>query len=444
MQAFVRQRPYLVFLIAVVIFISTAAWRTLQSTDATSVTVVDSVPAPVAPGNLTTIGQLQAYLRTHPDDTDAHATLGLSLLYRVRETADPQLYVQAEAAFDTALEHEPHHFNALVGKGMLALSRHQFTEALEWGNRALEVNPHNAQPYGIIGDALTEFGQYDAAVAAIQKMVDLRPDVRSYSRVSYQRELHGNTEGAIESMEKATNAGNRLSEETLWARVELGHLYFNQGDLANAEKHYLEALELRPDYVYAFAGMARVRAAQGQIEEAIQFYDMIVEQLPLPEFAIALGDLHTVAGNEKAAQQQYELVHTIQKLNNDAGMDTELEMVRFLVDQEIDPTQAVVQARATYAQRPSIYAADTLAWALYQQGVYEEARQYSEEALRLGTRDATLHFHAGMIAMALDDTDAAHEHLQLALSINPHFSLRYAPQAQEHIATLAIQKEVTR
>jgi Flp pilus assembly protein TadD len=81
-------------------------------------------------------------------------------------------------------------------------------------------------------------------------------------------------------------------------------------------------------------------------------------------------------------------------------------------------------------------AADTLARALYQNGKYAEAQTYSEKALRLGTRDATFHFHAGMIAAALGDKAKAREHLNLALSINPNFSLLYAPEAQAKLKEL--------
>ncbi|MFN8557879.1 MAG: hypothetical protein U0531_11240 [Dehalococcoidia bacterium] len=37
--------------------------------------------------------------------------------------------------------------------GELALARHQFTEALDWGRRAVQANPHRAANYGIVGDA---------------------------------------------------------------------------------------------------------------------------------------------------------------------------------------------------------------------------------------------------------------------------------------------------
>jgi hypothetical protein len=54
----------------------------------------------------------------------------------------------------------------------------------------------------------------------------------------------------------------------------------------------------------------------------------------------------------------------------------------------------------------------------------------------LNTRDAMLHFHAGMIASEVDPA-AARKHLAIALDINPYFSVRFAPLARATLQRLA-------
>ena len=49
--------------------------------------------------------------------------------------------------------------------------------------------------------------------------------------------------------------------------------------------------------------------------------------------------------------------------------------------------------------------------------------------MRLGTQNALFYFHLGMIYNGLGDSANARKSLQQALAINPHFSLKYAPQA---------------
>lgn len=90
----------------------------------------------------------------------------------------------------------------------------------------------------------------------------------------------------------------------------------------------------------------------------------------------------------------------------------------------------------TASVRPSIKVADVLAWALYQGGQYQAARAASQQALRLGTQDALMHFHAGMIAAKLGERGAAIAALETALTINPSFSVLYAPTATHTLSEL--------
>jgi tetratricopeptide (TPR) repeat protein len=242
--------------------------------------------------------------------------------------------------------------------------------------------------------------------------------------------LHGETEGALSAMLDAAGMGRYGTEEWLWSRVQVGNLYWNSGQLERARQTYQAALAARPDYPYAIAGLARVKAAQADLTGAIADYAALVQRLPLPEFVVTLGELYEAAGQPDQANQQYDLVRVMQKLNAANGMNVDLELATFEVNHGTDPAAALAQAQAAYAERPTIYAADTLAWALYKTGDYQAAHQYSQEALRLGTQDALLYFHAGMIADALGDAPAAKTHLTQALQINPHFSPLYAAEAQ--------------
>ena len=80
--------------------------------------------------------------------------------------------------------------------------------------------------------------------------------------------------------------------------------------------------------------------------------------------------------------------------------------------------------------------ADVYAWALYRAGRFDEARTKSDEALRLGTIEPILYFHAGMIAAKQGDAERAKTHLSKALAINPKFSLRFENEARETLKAL--------
>jgi tetratricopeptide (TPR) repeat protein len=386
----------------------------------------------IEPGTMDAITQAQARLQRAPDDPDAFAQLGIAWLQRVRITGDVSLYAYAQSAIERALEIDAQHSDALAARGTLALALHDFIGALVWADRLIAVNPYRAAAYGIRTDALVELGRYDEAVAALQRMVDLRPDAESYSRVSYLRELHGDIAGALAAMQLAVSSAASGTEPWLWTLTHVGHLQRTQHRLAEAEAAYRQALAQQPGYAPAIAGLAQVAAARGDSARAIDLLAPVAARLPLPEYLILLGELYEVQGDSSNAQAQYDLVRVMQQLNATSGMAVDLELATFETIHSEDRAVALTLAQAAYAARSTIYAADTLAWALYRNERYVEAQHYSEEARRLGTRDAMLYLHAAEIASALGNSEAASRQLAQALAINPYPS----PGAGAQLAAL--------
>ena len=382
------------------------------------------------------IEALQDRLRAHPNDWQSYSQLGLAYLQKARETGDPTYYQKTEEALEKALSFQADDYASISARGALALARHDFASALEWGEKARQINPSRTYAYGVIADAQIELGRYEEAIETLQTMVDLRPDMSSYSRISYLRELYGVTDGALEMMQLAVDSGTPNSEGTAWVRTQLANLYFNRGDLDHAELEYQRTLQDRPDYVYALAGLGRVHAAQGDMDEAIRSLKQAVSIMPLPEFVITLGDLYQTSGQQESANQQYQLVVAIETLHRANGVDMDMEIALFNADHDQNTEETLALARKAYANRPSIQAADALAWALYKTGNYEEAQNYSAKALYLGTKDSLKLFHAGMIALELGDKEQAREYLEEALAINPHFSILYAEEARRTLETL--------
>lgn len=387
-----------------------------------------------------TIAALQEALRDGDPLTLSRnsAQLGHSYLQKARETGDSSYYPKAEALFSQALTGDASNVDALVGLGTLALARHEFREAQQWGERAVNSAPQHAPAYGVLVDAEVELGEYEAATETLQQMVDLRPDLGSLSRISYLRELMGDRAGAISAMQKAVTAGSGYPENVAWAQVQLGNLYFDGGDLTGADEAYAAASVAVPGYAPAMAGEAKVLAARGHLAAAAGLYHEVVALLPLPEYLSAYGDVLSARGDQAGAAAQFATVAAIQQLQAANGVNTDLELALFAADHgdAAAVTNAVAQASASVAARPSVTAYDTLAWTLYRAGNLDAAADASEQALRLGTQSALMHFHAGMIASARGDTASAITHLRTVLRLNPHFSLRYAPIARAELARL--------
>jgi tetratricopeptide (TPR) repeat protein len=154
--------------------------------------------------------------------------------------------------------------------------------------------------------------------------------------------------------------------------------------------------------------------------------------VPLPQYVSTLTDLYLVAGRAAEAQRQLRLVGAIERLLAANGVRTDLETAVFDADHGLRLADALTRARRAYAERPSIDAADALAWALVRNGRCAEALTYTRRALSLGTLDALKLFHRGMAERCLGDMRGARRTFRLALATNPHFSLRWSPVARRY------------
>jgi tetratricopeptide (TPR) repeat protein len=378
------------------------------------------------------VASLQTTLRQNPADEHTWMLIGLAYQQRARETGDPTYYTKSGGALNRALSLDPKDALAVSGLGSLALSRHRFAQALELGREAQALAPTTARNYGVIGDAQIELGRYRLAFRDFDKMNKLRPDLSSYSRVSYARELLGHTGPAIEAMKLAIDAAVDTGEPLAWTHIQLGKLYFNHGRIRAALHQFESANGIFPNYAYGLDALAASEAALGHTRLAIAYERQAVDLIPLPQYVGALGDLVASTGRRAAAQRQYALIGAIEKLLRANGVRVDLEIALFDVDHGIRVQHALALARIGHAERPSIDGDDVLAWALARNGRCGEALGYSNQALRLGTQDALKFFHHGMIERCLGHATTSQTWFRRALALNPHFSVLWAPVARRY------------
>lgn len=387
-------------------------------------------------GATSAIDSLQARLRTVPGDWKALAALGSAYVEQARVSGDPTYYPKAQQTLERSLSlNSGKNFAALLGMSSLAAARHDFTAALDWADKGIALNGSNATLYGARTDALVELGRFDEAQVAVQKMADLRPDLPAYVRASYLRELHGDVPTALQFMQEAESNANSPAESS-FVIYHQGELKENSGHLDDAEVQYKRAQAVDPASLPAREGLARIAAARGQTDVAIAAFEALSDERPLPVYSGVLIELYTVAHRPADVARQGELLGVLAKLAAANGVNSDLELALYSADAKIGVPQAVAAGRAEWARRKSIHVADALAWALYADGKFAEAKTYADQALRIGTKSASFHFHRGMISAALGDKAAAKRDLEMALAINPYFSVRRADEARKTLARL--------
>lgn len=372
----------------------------------------------------------RAYVESRGSDPRGFNLLAAAYMQKAREADNFKVNTKAMEALDRSLQLSPDNYDALKLRAKLLLTLHRFEEGFEAARRAQSINPRDHDNYGALTDALVELGEYPAAVEAAQMMVDLRPDTSSYARVSYLRWLHGDTQGAVEAMRLAAqSASPQDPERVAWCHVQLGEALLNTGKVAEAEREFDRALFVFPGYGAALDAKARARFAAGDLEGALDIYRREHEADPSADTALALGDLYARLGRADEAARHYATFESLEPENAAAENDMH-HLVAYWTDHDKNLDEALALARKERERRNDVYTCDALAWALYKKGLHAEAKAASDEALRLGTRDPRLLYHAGMIAYALGERGRGAGYLRQALAINPAFDVLQADVAR--------------
>lgn len=385
------------------------------------------------------IAVFQDRVEHNPRDAVSLTILGQLFLRQARESGDVRSYQRAETALRQAIALLPNNTAARLALASTLFAQHQFSEALKLAQQLMQEDSRRSEALAVMGDAYLAVGNYQAAAQAYTELEQQAPSPPVWARLAYQAELYGRTEEALRFWQQAagvTLANAQSKEELAWYLIRLGDLYFNQGRLDEAGEHYTAALRLVDTYYLALAGLGKVRAAQGRFDEALDLYQRAVAIIPQPDILAALGDVYALTGQPEQAQLQYETVDYIGRLAQINRQVYNRQLANFYVDHDRRLAEALSLTVAELQARQDIYGYDAAAWALYKNGRYQEAQPMIEQALQLGTRDAKLYYHAGLIAQAQGRLAEAEWFLAEALAINPHFDLLQSRAAQATLKQL--------
>lgn len=332
----------------------------------------------------------------HPEKVAPRLKLAEVYTHEARVTGEHgHYYPAALQVLDEALvrsqQNPDEQFRALAMKAGVLLSLHQFAEALAAGQQAVAMNPYNAQIYGVLVDAYVELGQYDQAVAMADKMISIRPDLRSYARISYLREIHGDVDGAIEAMELAVEAGYPGYEQTAWARLTLGDLYAQYGQLEKAELNYQRILVDRPDYPFAVAALGEIAEQKGDLATAEAKYQQAADIIPEFSFYEKLAAIYQKQGRTAEFDQIITELKAMLADDQEAGHVMDLELAHLHAELLEDYDTALEYAQKVYERRPdNIDINQTLAYIYHKQNKPTLAAPHLQRAARTNAQHPEL------------------------------------------------------
>ncbi len=356
-------------------------------------------------------------VRRNPKAAVNYVRLAGAFVQAARLTGQESTYLPpAQALLDEALALDPQHYEGRVVQASLYNLFHQFEQARDLANALIAENDHHAATWGILVDAHLELGAYDDAVQACDRMLAIRPDMASYTRASYLRELHGDNDGAIQAMRMAADAGVYGREDRAWALYNLGQLYLAGGKPDTAAFIFNGILEERPSSAYAKQGLAEVARLRGDYDAAVTLLQEAYTLEPRTLFHERLAEVYREAGRVAEAEALTEGILASFGAGQKMGENNNMEYADFLADLGRDLPEALRLAQQEVERRPNhLHALETYAWTLHHNGRSSEAVPYVEKALRMNNGDAMLHYRAGMIYAAAGQVQQATRQFRLAL-----------------------------
>ena len=290
---------------------------------------------------------------------------------------------------------------ALFLRGHVLHNLHRFKEAEELAT-LLVSRRGTPVDFGLLGDALMEQGKLEQAVGAYQRMADLKPDLHAFVRAAHVRWLKGDLPGALELAEAASRSiSPRDTDTAAWVLTRLASYRFQSGAVQAARESCDQALAFRLEYPPALLLRGRMLLAEGNTTRAVPLLHQAAELVPLPEYQWALSEALEANGQQSEARRVEE------NLRRTGAAADPRTLALFLATRGEDPSFALRLAQEELANRQDVFTCDAVAWALASVGRIDEARASLARALREGTQDARLFFHAAVLASRADDPEEA-------------------------------------
>jgi tetratricopeptide (TPR) repeat protein len=302
------------------------------------------------------------------------------------------------------------------------VAQHRFQEAETVAKDLVAFDPSVPQYRAQLGEIQMELGHYDAARLSFDSLYSMRTHLSIAPRLARWQEMNGNIAGArkllADALASAKSQRDLPKEQVAWFHLRLGDIDMRSGRLRGARAMLEAGLAVNPDDYRLLDAMAHLEAVEGNPKKAIEYGERGIAVKLDPATLGLIGDAYAAIGDSARAQEYYKTMEVAV-----AGQPGAYHRAwsLFLLDHDLRVAEVLANVEKELETRKDVYGYDLLAWALHKQHRDREAAAAMIQARRLGTRDAMLFYHEGMIDRALGDSKRARYFLELALETNPKF-----------------------
>lgn len=205
----------------------------------------------------------------------------------------------------------------LYSQGLGILSRDDFARALNYFEKAVEVDPNYAEAWYQAGFSYGMLGRHQDALKASKQAARIRPDwAETYVNIGASSFALGQFKEAAEAYRQAT----RLDADNADAHFALG-LSFNKLSRTDEEiLAYKRAVALKPDHANAFEQLGLAYFKQKRFAESISAFEQLKTYKPDAKTYNYLGESYLEL--DKAQE-------SVDAFNNAVGYNPDFEKARY-------------------------------------------------------------------------------------------------------------------
>ena len=184
---------------------------------------------------------------------------------------------KALADYNKAIELDPNNAEAYISRGIAWVSTHRLNNALADFSKAIELDPKNVAAYTGRGAVRQGKRELDKALADYNKAIELDPNnALAYMSRSAMWRDRGEFDKAIVDSNKALE----LDSENVGIYINRALMRASKGELEKALEDYNKSIELDPNNTLVYIGRGSMWRDRGEFEKALTDCNKAVELAP--------------------------------------------------------------------------------------------------------------------------------------------------------------------
>jgi len=398
-------------------------------------------------------------LEINPKHADAWLGKGIVLIVHGR-------YKEAIECLDNAIKIRPGNVIAWYNKGLALDNLGKHIEAIEYYDKILEFNPRHTDALSGKGVALSSLRRYEEAIECFNKALEINPGrIETWIQKGLAMVTLNKYDEAVKCFDKALEINPRF--DAAW--YGKGFVMIRLNEYEKAVECFNRVLEIKPEHAEAWYSKGYALVRLGRYEEAVECFDYALKIKPTNVMAwYEMGVTLSLMGRYGEAMICYDRALEINPRHvktwiHKGAVLGELGRYREAIEcfdrtLDIDPGNAEgwyckglaldnlgrhIEAIECYDKVLEIDSRHAYAWskkglALIRQGKHEEAIECFNKALEISPRDIDAWRGKGFALISLGKNEEAIKCYEKALEINPRLPQTLYNKA---IALIRIFKE---